>query len=86
MLCYLAQPKEGQQPIKKKKNNQISQKIELNESPTTKELKEETFIHTGRRGRDGQLEQRGHAARQWLVDRTDETAAGRRGSPIFVCR
>ena len=31
-------------------------------------VKDETFIHTSRRGGDGQLGQRGLEARQWLVD------------------
>ena len=38
----------------KTKNNQNWQKIKLYLSPTTKELKEETFIQTARRGRDQQ--------------------------------
>ena len=36
-MCLLAQPKEGQQF--KNKNNQNKQKIELQGSPTTKEIK-----------------------------------------------
>ena len=36
-------------------------------SLTTKEFKK-TFIQTGRKGRDGQLGQRGHAARWQLAD------------------
>ena len=31
-------------------------------------VKEETFIHTGRRGRDGQPGQTGLMVRQWLAD------------------
>ena len=38
-LCLLAQPKEGQQQIKKTKNNQNCQKIKVYGSPTNKELK-----------------------------------------------
>ena len=39
MLCFLTQPKEGQQQIKKKKKKQNYQKIELYGSLKTKELK-----------------------------------------------
>ena len=41
-LCFLTQPKEGKQQIKKKKtkNNKNSQKIELYGSWTTKKLKQ----------------------------------------------
>ena len=52
----------------KTKNNQNCQKIELYGSLTTMELKEETFIQTSRRGRDGKWGWRGLVARQWLED------------------
>ena len=52
----------------KTKNNQNCQKIKLYGSPTSKELNEETFIHTGRRGRDRQLGWRGRMTRCWLED------------------
>ena len=52
----------------KTKINQNCQKIEFYGSPTTKESKKKTFIQTGRRGRKEQPGQRGHAARQWLVE------------------
>ena len=57
MLHLLTQPKEGQQQIKKKKQKQ---KTELTENQTVwisnnQGVKEETFIQTGRRGREGQL-------------------------------
>ena len=62
-LHLLAQPKEGQQQFKNKKQP------ELTENPTAwksdnQEDKEETFVQTGRRGRDGQPGRRGLAARQ----------------------
>ena len=47
----------------KTKNNQNFQIIELGGSPTTKGVKEETFIQTSRRGRDTQPEWRGFAAK-----------------------
>ena len=40
-----------------------------------------TFIQTGRRGRDGQLGQRGCTARQQLEDWVDEAVAGGPGGP-----
>ena len=52
----------------KTKNNQNCQKIKLYGSLTTKELKEETFIHTSRMGGDGQLGQRECMARWRLAD------------------
>ena len=60
-LCLLAEPKEGQQQIKKKK-----QTPELTENHTVwkfnnQGVKEETFIQTGRRGGDRQPGQRGWA-------------------------
>ena len=49
-------------------NSQKCQKIKLNGTLTTKELKK-TFTQTGRRGRDRRwaAEWRGHAARQWTT-------------------
>ena len=51
----------------KTKNDQNCQKIKLWKSDN-QGVKEETFIQTGRRGRDRQLGQREHAARWWLED------------------
>ena len=51
----------------KRKHNQKCQKIKLYRSLTTR-VKKDTFIQTGRRGRDGQLGWRGCAARQQLED------------------
>ena len=48
-------------------------------------VKEETFIQTGRRGRDGQQRQRGFMARQQQVDWVGDAAAGKLGGPTFVC-
>ena len=60
--------KEGQQQIKKKKNEP-----ELTENRTVwksdnQGVKEKTFIQTGRRGEDRQPGWRGLAARWWLED------------------
>ena len=56
-------------------------------------IKEETFIQTGRRGRDGQLGWKGLTARQQLEDgvgeavagRPGEVAAGGAGGPTLTC-
>ena len=47
-------------------NNQFKNK--KTELPDNQGVKEETFIQTGRKDRDGQPGWRGHVARQWLVD------------------
>ena len=59
----------------KKDNNNLKTKkqLELTENRTVWKSnnqgdKEETFIQTGRRGRDGQLGWRGLTARQWMAD------------------
>ena len=66
-LCLLTQPKEGQQQFTKKKQ------LELTENQTVwksnnQDVKEEPFIQTGRRSRDGQQRQRGNMMRQQLED------------------
>ena len=66
-LCLLAQPKEGQQQFKNKKQPELTENRTVWKSENQGD-KEETFIHTGRRGGDGQLGRRGLTARQWLVD------------------
>ena len=54
MLCLLAQPKEGQQQFKNKKQPELTENQTVWKSNNQGD-KEETFIQTGRRGRDGQL-------------------------------
>ena len=65
-LCLLAQPK-GQQQFKKKKQPELTENQTVCKSDNQGD-KEETFIQTGRRGGDGQLGQRGLAARRRLED------------------
>ena len=67
----------------KKHNNQFKNKNqpELPENravwkSNNQGVKEETFIQTGRRGRDGSKAERTHG----------KTAAGRLGGPTFECR
>ena len=66
-LCLLAQPKEGQQEFKNKKQPQRTENQTAWNSDNQGD-KEETFIQTGSRGRDGRLGWRGLMARQWLAD------------------
>ena len=66
-LCLLAQPKEGQQQIKNKKQPELTENQTVWKSNNQGD-KEETFIQTGRRGRDGQPGRRGLAARRRLAD------------------
>ena len=76
----------------KTKNNQNCHKNQTVWKSNNQEVKE-TFIQTGRRGRDRQLGQRGHAARRQLEDpvgeaadgRSGEAVAGRLGGPTFAC-
>ena len=53
-LCLLTQPKEGQQQFKNKKQPELTENQTVWKS-NNQEVKEETYIQTGRRGRDGQL-------------------------------
>ena len=53
-LCFLAQPKEGQQQFKNKKQLELTENRTVWKS-NNEGVKEETFIQTGRRGEDGQL-------------------------------
>ena len=53
-LCLLAQPKEGQQQFKNKKQPELTESRTVWKS-SNQVVKEETFIQTGRRGEDGQL-------------------------------
>ena len=54
MLSLLAQPKEGQQQFKNKKQPELTENLTVWKSDNQGD-KEETFIQIGRRGRDGQL-------------------------------
>ena len=53
-LRLLAQPKEGQQQFKNKKQPELTENRTVWKSDNQGD-KEETFIQTGRRGGDGQL-------------------------------
>ena len=53
-LCLLAQPKEGQQQFKNKKKNPELTENQIVWKSNNQGVKEETFIQTSRRGRDGQ--------------------------------
>ena len=66
-LCLLAQPKEGQQEFKNKKQPGLTGNGTVWKSDNQGD-KDETFIHTSRRGGHGQLGWRGLAARQRLAD------------------
>ena len=50
--CFLAQPKEGQQQFQNKKQPELTENRTVWKSDNQGD-KEETFIQTGRRGRDG---------------------------------
>ena len=68
-LCLLTQRRRNEKDSNKFKNKK---QPELPENRTVwksdnQGVKEETFIETGRRGRDRKLGQRGHMARHWLV-------------------
>ena len=52
-LCLLAQPKEGQQQFKNKKQPELTENQTVWKSDNQGD-KEETFIQTSRRGGDGQ--------------------------------
>ena len=53
-LCLLAQPKEGQQQFKNKKQPKLTEN-QTGWKSDNQGVKEDTFIQTGRRGGDGQL-------------------------------
>ena len=56
-LCLLAQPKEGQQQFKNKKQPELTENRTVWKSNNQGD-KDDTFIQTGRRGGDGSLEER----------------------------
>ena len=67
-MCLLAQiVEEGQQQFKNKKQPELTENQTVWKSDN-QGVKEETFIQTGRRGRDGQPGQRRCEAKQWLED------------------
>ena len=76
-LHLLAQPKEGQQQFKNKKQPELTEN-QTSRKSNNQENKEETFIQTGRRGRDGQPGQTGLMAKQldpetwWIVEWTGQ--------------
>ena len=67
MLCFLAQPKEGPQQVKNKKQLELPENRTVWKSDN-QGVKEETFIQTGGRGEDGLPGRRRLAARWQLVD------------------
>ena len=90
-LCLFTQPKKEQQQIQKQKATRNARKSVWKSN--NQGVNEETFIQTGRRGRDGQPVQRGHMARWQLEDwvgkmvtgRLGEAAGGGPGGPTFAC-
>ena len=82
MLCLLTQPKEGQQQFKNKKQPERTENQTICKS-NNQGIKEETFIQTGRRGRDRQpggedLQQ----GKSWQT-RAGKAVAGRVSSPTL---
>ena len=83
-LCLLAQPKEGQQQLKNKKQPELTENRTVWKSDNQR-VKEETFIQPSRRGRDGQLG--GEDSRDKAVAGGPcEVAASRAGGPTFAQR
>ena len=76
-------PKEGEQQTSKQKNDQNCQKIELYGNPTIKELKKK---HSSRLVGGVRWAARVERTCSKAVDWEDEAAAGRLGSPTFVCK
>ena len=66
-LCLLAQPKEGQQQFKNKKQPELTENSTAWKSNNQGD-KEKRFIQTGRRGRHRQLGWRGLEAKRGLAD------------------
>ena len=66
-LCFLIQPKEGQQQFKNKEQPELRENQTVWKSDNQGD-KEETLIQTSSRGGDGQLGQIGLAAKQRLAD------------------
>ena len=64
--CFFTQPKKEQQQIQKQKATRNARKSVWKSN--NQGVNEETFIQTGRRGRDGQPVQKGHMARWQLED------------------
>ena len=90
-LCLLAQPKEGQQ-FKNKKQTELTEN-QTEWKSNNQGDKEETFIQTGRRGRDGQqglVDQGGgglwNGPGQAAASRPHKLVAGRPCGPTFVHR
>ena len=78
----LTQPKEGQQQFKNKKQSELTENQTVWKSNNQRD-KEETFIQTSRRGRDGKLgTEDSRQGSGWQTRRAD----CRLGSPTFVYR
>ena len=92
-LRLLAQPTEGQQQFNNKNQPELTENRTVWKSDNQGD-KEETLIHTDRRGGDGQPDQEdswqgGVWRTQWgggLWNRAGQAAAGRPHSPTFAHR
>ena len=88
-LCLLAQPKEGQQQFKNKKQPELSENLTVWKSDN-QGVKKETFIQAGRRGRDGRLRWRGPttswrlAVSHLQVDKQEEQWGGRQTAQPMI--
>ena len=93
MLCLLAQPKEGQQQFKNKKQPELTENRTVWKSDNQGD-KEETFIQTGRRGGErhpgGEDSWQGSGWQTWrgggLWSGTSSETASRPRGPIFAHR
>ena len=95
MLCLLAQPKEGQQQFKNKRQPELTENRTVWKSDKQGD-KEETFNQTGRRGRDGkgsQGRENSQQGRGWLTQRggglwneAGSVTASRPRGPTFTHR
>ena len=72
-MLLLLHTTKGRTTTNLKTNNQNCQKIKLQRSLNNQGVKEETFVQTGRRGRDRQWEERTHG--KAAVGRPGEAAA-----------
>ena len=76
--------KDNNNKFKNKKQPQLPENKTVWKS-NNQVVKEETFIHTGKRGRDEQLGLRGHPSKQRLADRVGKVVSGGLGGPTCVC-
>ena len=84
-LCLFKQLKEGQQQFKNKKQPALTENQTVWKSDN-QGVKEETFIQTGKRGRDRQPgREDSQQGCNWRTG-AGKVASGRAGSPTFMCR